>query len=505
MPKFTGQSDLRNYLRVVLRWKWLIIALIVAAPLVAYLMVRGKPNVYRSQALMSVASESVNVSSASGLASNFSTTNLEAVARLATTTSVANIAGGLMKPPVAGSTIVGDVSVSADETTNFLTVAATANSPGEAAAIANAFAKAISVNQSNAAVSQIKQAIVQLDAEIGKLRPTNPNRATLVQQRNSLSGSLGDQSIASIVQAAAPDSAAIGPHRRRSVELGLLIGVLLAFGAVMLLEGFDRRLHTAEQLEAIADVPLLATIPSSAFSDKLDTGAVDEEAFQMLRTSLTYFTDEDSLTSVLVASAAEKEGKSTVTARLSLAAAKAGMNVIMVDADMRRGGSSKKFNLRSDSGLTGVLLGSTQLEEALVDWQLPASHDTGRLRILPAGPTPSNPSALLGSEQMRRLVTRLEHMSDLVIVDSPAALAVSDTMPLMPVVSGIVVVARIDQSASDSIRHLLKIIAAARGKVLGLVATSIGGDGYYRYSKKYYTGEDGRSPRQHDRAAEQQV
>jgi capsular exopolysaccharide synthesis family protein len=286
------------------------------------------------------------------------------------------------------------------------------------------------------------------------------------------------------------------------VELGLLIGVLLAFGAVMLLEGADRRLHTAEQLEAIADVPLLATIPASAFSDKLDTGVVDEEAFQMLRTSLTYFTDEDSLRSVLVASAAEKEGKSTVTARLSLAAAKAGMNVIMVDADMRRGGSSKKFDLRSDGGLTAVLLGSTQLDEALVDWQLPANHGTGRLRILPAGPAPS---ALLGSEQMRQLVTRLEHMSDLVIVDSPAALAVSDTMPLMPVVSGIVVVARIDQSASDSIRHLLKIIAAARGKVLGLVATSLGGDGYYRYSKKYYTGEDGRGHQRQDRAAERQV
>jgi capsular exopolysaccharide synthesis family protein len=487
MPEFTGQNDLRNYLRVVLRWKWLIIALIVAAPLVAYLMVRGKPNVYRSQTLMSVASESVNVSSASGLQSNFSTTNLEAVAQLATTTSVANIAGGLMKPPVPGPTIVGDVSVTPNETTDFLTVVATADSPGEAAAIANAFAKAISINQSNAAVSQLKQTIAQLGTEIAKLKTSDPARTTLIQQRNSLQGSLGNQNIATILQSATPNAAPIGPHRRRSVELGLLIGILLAFGAVLLLEGADRRLHTAEQLEAIADVPLLATIPASAFSDKLDTGVVDEEAFQMLRTSLTYFTNGDAPTSVLITSATEKEGKSTVSARLSLAAAKAGMNVIMLDADMRRGGGSLKFGLQPDKGLAAVLLGSLPLDEALVEWRLPEDHDSGRLRILPAGPAPANPWVLLGSEQVRHLLPRLEEMSDLVVIDSAAALAVSDAVPLMPIVSGIVVVARMDQSGSDTVRHLLKIIAAAHGKVLGLVATNLGRDGYYSYSKSYYS------------------
>jgi tyrosine-protein kinase len=486
MPELTGTKDLRSYLRMFWRWKWLFLAFVVAVPVIAYLVDSGKTNTYQSSSLLGVNQATVN-SSAANSAGSFSTNNITAIAELVTTSPVADVAAGFLHPPGDPGQVVSEVSATGDPTTNFLTITATDRNAARAAEIANAFAKAISLNLQRAAVAQIENAIKNVQAQ---LRTTHDpvTKATLQQQLQQLTASKSTQGgQAAILQPAVPSATPTGTSLRRTLELGLLIGLLLGFGAIVLAESADRRLRTPEDLETITGLPLLAAIESSAFSGDLTTTSEDEEAFQMLRTSLRYFNIERPLDSVIITSAGEKDGKTTVAARLALAAAGAGLDVILVDADLRRAGVTNRFGIRTHDGLGAVIVGARSPDEVMVE-QPVDQPGAVPLRILPAGDTPPNPSALMSSNGMAEVLTELEEQSDLVIVDSPAALAVSDPLPLMTKVSGVVVVARMNTSTRQTIKRLQKVVESAHGRMLGVVATgTIAGPGYKHYYPTYYT------------------
>jgi capsular exopolysaccharide synthesis family protein len=486
MPEFTGQRDIRIYIRTIWRWKFLIAALVVAAPLVAYLLESGKPKQYRASATVSVSQDTVNSSLLSGT-TNFSTTNVQAIAALVTTTSVAKLAGSRLQPAESPAEAASGVSASANLETDFITITAIRTDPEAAASVANAFADALNVNQVSSAKTQIDQAIASTRTQLSHLAPSDTDYDSLKSQLTQLQAALHDQSgDVSIIQRATANATPVGPHPKRAIELGLVIGILLAVAAVMLLDSVDRRLRTPDDLEDLTGLPVLASFAPSAFRSELETSPIDEEAFQTLRTSLTYFTVDRPIKSVLVASPGEKEGKSTVAVRLALASARAGLNVILVDADLRRAGATVKLGLEPGIGLGLVLAERRPVETALIEWPM-AEHEPGRLRVVAAGSPPPNPAALISSPQMRGLIATLEDRADLVIIDTPAGLAVSDSVPLMQHVSGVVLVARMNRSSRDTVRRLHKIIESAHGHLLGVIATGVtSGPGYEKYSQTYY-------------------
>src|ERR1700744_1526960 len=116
MPEFSGQSDLRSYLRVLWRWKYLFVALLIAAPAVTWVLEHGKPKVYQASSLVGINSETVS----GGTTSGFTTNNITTIARLITTSQVPDIAGALMKPPEPGGEVVGGVSASGDPTSGLI-------------------------------------------------------------------------------------------------------------------------------------------------------------------------------------------------------------------------------------------------------------------------------------------------------------------------------------------------------------------------------------------------
>jgi capsular exopolysaccharide synthesis family protein len=482
MPEFTGQRDLQAYLKMFWRWKLLVIALVVAAPAIAYFVEHRKPKIYQAQVTLAI-----NPSAAPSGNSVFASGNLSAIAAVVTTSQVANLAGAKLRPKVPGSVIVGEVSASANATTDFLTITATDQSPTRAAQIANAFAYALGADEYQQLVSSTDSQISAIKAQLRNLSRTSAEYAQLQQQIGQDKAQLQTESRGpQIIQAATPNYTPVGPHIRRAVELALVIGILLAAGAVLLLEGADRGLHSPDDLERLTSLPLLAAIGQGAFKGVSETDPADEEAFQMLRTSLTYFAAEERLNSILVTSPFEQEGKSTVATGLALAAARANVDVILVDCDLRRAGTSQRFSLADTPGLSSVIAESRPAESVLTDWKLPKDA-TGRLRVLPAGSVPANPAALVDSPAMRALLRHLESICDLVIIDTPAALAVSDAVPLMSAVSGVVLVARMNQSNRAAVNRLQKIVVAAHGRLLGAVATAVrSGAGYSGYARHYY-------------------
>lgn len=488
MPEFTGHKDLRSYLRVLWRWKLVFLVFLVGAPAGAYLLQRGQKQMYRSSALVGINGTTVDTTLLGGANSgSFSTSNVTAIAQLVTTTPVANIAAHLMHPPADPGQIAGEVTATGDTVTNFLTISAQDPSSARAAQIANAFAQAISFNRQQAAVAQLNSAIAGITSQLSRLRLTDKTqRPALEQQLSQLKAARQTQgSDAAILQSAGPGSP-VGLNIRRTVELGLVIGLLLAIGAVALAENADRRLRTPGDLEGMTDLPLLASIAPSAFSGQLETTELDDEAFHMLRTAITYYNVDRGLDSLVITSPGEKDGKTTVATRLAIVMARAGQNVILVDGDLRRTQVSAKLGIHADAGLESVLAGATRLDEVLVQYPLDGLS-RGRLTVLPAGPPPPDPSALISSPRMQTVLRELTERSDIVIIDTPAALAVSDPLALMRSVSGVVLVARMNTSTRDTIRRLQRMIAAAHGTLLGVVATgAAAGPVYDGYSPKHY-------------------
>jgi capsular exopolysaccharide synthesis family protein len=493
-PQPAEQNDFRAYLRALWRWKWLMLAFLVVVPLISYVLEARKTKEYQSSTLIRPNAVSVDLSQFGG--QSLGPQNIDAIARLVKTTAVANAAAKNMKnPPAVSASLLGEISSTADTDTGFLTLTAQDPDPQRAAVVANAFAKAIAGRQVDQLNAQIDTTIGQLQQQINRLPKTDVNRAQLQQNVQRLQALRGSQNPNSaILESAVPSSSPVNHNTRRALELGFVLALLLGIGAVAIAENSDRRVRSPDDLEGMTGLPLLSAIPSTAFDPAEDEDLRDEEAFQMLRGALMYFNVDQRLSSVVITSPGQEDGKTTVSVRLAQSAARAGRDVILVDADLRRPQIGPRLHLQSSAGLGTVLAGESDLWSSLIEVPVATEGDSqitaqGSLRVLPAGPPAPNPSELLSSEQMERVLHELESRSDLVIVDSAAALAVSDALPLLRWTTGVVFIARLNRSTRAGIRRLQKIITSANGTLLGVVATGAptrgGYDGYgYGYGYK---------------------
>ncbi|MHB1537449.1 MAG: polysaccharide biosynthesis tyrosine autokinase [Solirubrobacteraceae bacterium] len=500
----TGSSDLRTYLKALWRWRLIFLAFVVLAPAIAYVVASREPYVYQSSVLLQ--EDALPVSGAlftsEGAAAPSSAPEAETLtgeARVIETPAVARLAASHLHPAPAGTgALLADVKATAETETGFITVTARAPSAARAAEVANAFGDAVVRLRTQQAIGLITHAIDQVEAQIAQLRASDHlGRRQLSSQLQRLRALRAAQGAnAQILQAAAPVATPVSPHIGSAVALGLVAGLLLGFGAVFVAASADRRMRHPEDLEELTGLPLLAVIPRGAFSDKPREPRHDE-AFHMLRSALTFFNVDRPLASILVSSPLKGDGKTTVATHLARAAAQSGREVILLDADLRRPQASSRLGVGgeptlSGHGLAAVLSSQISLEQGLVDVTL-SEHESngdgdgsrppmqGRLRLLPAGGTPPNPSQLLSSERMREVIRQAEQTADLVIIDTNPVLSVSDSLPLLDAVSGIVLVARLNGTSRDAMRRLLKTIANTGGNALGVVATGASGGGMYGY------------------------
>jgi capsular exopolysaccharide synthesis family protein len=214
---------------------------------------------------------------------------------------------------------------------------------------------------------------------------------------------------------------------------------------------------------------------------KLGPRSAEAEAFRMLRASLRYFSINTELRSLLVTSALPGEGKSTTARRLAETMAAMGDRVVLVEADMHRGAA--QFAGERPSGLSGALT-RLDLEETLLEVPVAMTEEDDRtLTILPSGPLPPNPSELLESDRMRRILEDLQTEFDMVIVDSPPLPLLSDAMTLVGQVSGVIVVTAMGKVTRDELHDFANQLWRLRANVLGTVANFAPGSdrvkGYY--------------------------
>ena len=203
------------------------------------------------------------------------------------------------------------------------------------------------------------------------------------------------------------------------------------------------------------------------------------EQFRTVRTNMNFASVDKELESFLVTSAGPADGKSFTTGNLAVVFAQQEKKVLLVDADLRKPTVHYQFRIDNRRGLSSVLIGDTELEEATITSDIP------NLDILSSGPIPPNPSELLGSRKMQALIEEANSMYDLVIFDMPPVLAVTDAQILANFVDGSLLVVRSRQTDQEEAIKAKELLEPAKAKLLGVVLNDVAmkKDQYYYYGQ----------------------
>jgi capsular exopolysaccharide synthesis family protein len=302
----------------------------------------------------------------------------------------------------------------------------------------------------------------------------------------------------SIVEPAVAPGAPVSPRTTMNTMLGAFAGLLLAAAAALVYEYLDDTVKTPEDVEAAAGG--LATLggvarfprrrgaiePLIAASTRRTAAA---EAYKVLRTNVQFSTVDQPAQVMLVSSANPGEGKTTTAANLAIAIAQTGQRVVVVDADLRRPSLHRVFKLPNQNGLTNALLSREQALDAFLQ-----ATSFEHVSVMTSGPLPPNPSELLSSRRLDTVVEALRKQADVVIFDSPPALAVADASILAAKVDGAIVVVDAGRTRAQALQRAQEALGRSKTRLLGAVLNKLTerGRGYYYYTYSYYAADEDR-------------
>ncbi|MGA8988772.1 polysaccharide biosynthesis tyrosine autokinase, partial [Aeromicrobium sp.] len=282
-------------------------------------------------------------------------------------------------------------------------------------------------------------------------------------------GTLDTDLTADVVEQAFVPTEASSPSRSNWLLLGGLLGLLGGLLLAWARNSSDRSIHTPAELEDIAGAPVLGAIAydRAAVESPLITSLGSHhprfEAVRILRTNLQFLDIDRDTKVITITSSLAGEGKSTTACNLAIALSQTGSRVVLVEGDLRRPRVSEYLSIEKTVGLTTVLLGRVNLDAALQ----PAA--TAGLDVLTSGALPPNPSEILQTNAMRTLVSELRHRYDIVLVDAPPLLPVTDASLLASISDGAILVVRHGQTSRDEIRTATERLHSVGAKLLGTV------------------------------------
>ena len=274
---------------------------------------------------------------------------------------------------------------------------------------------------------------------------------------------------------AAVPNAEVAPKPRRTAVLLGLLGVLVGLAAAFVVEVLTDALGAADDLERrLYGVQVLATVPGLGASHRgvlllSAPQSASAEALRGLRTSLQFLGLDRPTRRIQITSALEDEGASVIAANLAVAFAGAGLRVVVVDGDLRKPALHTYFGVDGMRGFTSVLVGQSDIGDALQPIAM-----QGWLRVLTAGPRPTNPAELLASGHLSRLLVSLEERCDLVIIDSPPVLPYTDAAVIASFVDATVLVASPGSSKLTPVRRAVRRLRLVDAHLAGVVISDLG-------------------------------
>lgn len=525
MNEMTGQPapsglSFRRLAVIGKRQWWVVIGCIVLAAVGSAAYYKTSKVTYTVGATVTVTPPSLGSSAAATPTSSTGNAlfqgDLDPAAEVASPAVVAAAAAGAHLPK--GAVTLG-AALSSDQTT--VAVSATAPSAAQAAGAANAAANAFvkqRITDLDASAKALDPRIRYLSAQIFSLNAEihragrNGNVGGAGTQRTVFTGLLSNAYADQQAFIGAANSVAVSSHAsayaatpggrsKRTVAVALVAGLLAGLGIALAREQFDDKLRSSNEVPEIGPVDVLAELPRSDLGSKSATigdkpyGEL-AEAVRDLRTALRFLSVKRPIRTILVTSARSGEGKSFVAANLAAAWAISGVKTILVSSDLRRPSLERVFKVEaarrglSEAIIDAALSGhdrpagpwayaegedesddgrpAEEIADSEVDALLVPTGVEG-LSLLPSGPTPPNPAELLGSPEFGKLLVALRERAEVVVLDSPPVLAVTDALVLTAQADGVLLVVAENRTSRSAAQRALRQMESGLAPVLGVV------------------------------------
>lgn len=516
--------ELSQYFKIVWKWWWLIVLSTGIAAVGSYVASQQQPRIYQTTTTLMVGQV---IQKANPTGSDFITVQqlAESYAQMANRQPILQATVEGLGLNMSWQQLKRRVNAYSIPQTQLLGITVEDNSPERAVALADEIAQQL-IMQSPAAPGnkerQVRGDFVQtqlddLEARIqtaqSRVKEIEAEMATALSARkiqdlqNEISGlqslirdwqanytSLltflqgGDSpNFLTVIEPAQLPGSAISPNVMLNVLLASMVGFALAVAAALLLEYIDDTIKSQDELnESLGLTPLggISRLKGDSGRDRLvifnSPFSPETEGYRLVRSNIQFAGVDQAVKTILITSSNPGEGKSTTAANLAVVMAQTDLKTILIDADLRRPSIHQIFGVPNLGGLT-ELLRSRDME---INDQL-RSTEVENLQLITSGPLPPNPSELLSSQRMADLLHRLEEMADVIILDSPPVLAVTDAIGLSNRVNGVVLVIRARHTRRNAIKQVVNRLDQVGAKMLGCVLNQVSNKTYSQYSQYY--------------------
>jgi polysaccharide biosynthesis transport protein len=494
-------TDLRIYLRPLVERAWLIILVVVLVTAATYAYFESRPKDYTATTTMLARTSPLE---AALLGEQVTQPNANELAVLATSRATAQAVDRRLR----GRGVDGNVSAAAVENpggnpATLVRLTATASRPADAALLGNTYATTFASLSSARTKQQVRRTREQYEAELATLteNDADPSRRRHLTREIRRLGEIEQLPAATIeqVDAATPPAEATGTSPERNALFGFSVSLLLAVGAAYLLAWLDNRVRRSEELEDLYGLRMLGSIPHVRQPAPADAGQLSlspqlRDPLRGIRVNLELM-HEGPLRTILVTSATAEEGRTTVVRNLALAYREAGQRAAVIEADLRDPQLAELFLVSRAPGLAEVLTGDEPLTEAiqqaggsgeaLISGRaggngVPAGGAEtgggggGGIAVLTGGAASQVRTDLVSPRVMAPVLEEVAARYDVVIVDSPPVLPLSDSVQLLSAVDGVVVVARLGNVTRDEAREVSEILSRVKDvRALGVIANDV--------------------------------
>ncbi len=311
-----------------------------------------------------------------------------------------------------------------------------------------------------------------------------------------------------IVDRARPPLAPIRPQRSLNILMSLIVGLVVGGVLALINDYLDNSVKMPEEVEQLVSLPALGIIPSvisttgqarwalppatstskqqaSDLATVMQPQSIVSEAYRALRTSILLSTSKHPPQTILITSGQPREGKTTTALNLAITLAQRGDRVVLIDTDLRRPRVHRAFQMNNEAGLSSYLTGAVSVDLL----PRPVRH-IPNLFAIPSGPPPPNPAELLSSEPMLALFMELRRQFDFIVLDSPPAITVADSMILASHADGVILVVHGGVTTRECLRHARKLLGSVNAKMIGVVLNNVDiRSADYQHYYTYYYGD----------------
>lgn len=475
------------YVRAVRRRAWLVGTVVLVALGIALALLLSATKLYTATARLYLNQanpvEQIIEGQSSQDVSN-PERDLNSRVKLITTEPVAQAVVDELGLPLGADDLLAKVSAELEGTSDIVSVTVEDPDPVVAADIANAMVESYVTIRQQAARQAILEAAALARTQLEQLsagQAAGEEGRSLRQRAQQLEIAAALRTgNAEIASRAEPSGSPSSPRPLLTLFAAGFLGLVLGLGLAVGLEFVDRRIKEESDLEPYGR-SLLGSVPRTTETGPPETSDfVLREAYLTLATNLRFFNLGSQVETLAITSPAPREGKTSVSLGCASALAGIGLRVILLECDLRRPTVAQYTGAQSGGGLSTVLAGVSTLDESLVELDASSWHQLGErdlrgrphFSVLPAGPIPPNPQALLSSSEMSAVVAQARAMSDVVLLDTAPVGTVNDVVTLAELVNGIVLVVRLEQTRRDVLQRALRTLDNLATPVLGFVATA---------------------------------